>query len=673
MKWFSLIFILPIVAVIGFLVSGVEVVLPATPPSEAMTYTPMTQPAPPGIGSYDVLGHPVSKEEADRLLQTEAGRDYLSPENGAIEITDELIDLGRKNFYTETFGNEVIFTDVVGILDGPINIASMTKAILALKGQPTTNLQIPLKEDITVGGQTFKAGTMLNTGLDVPKGSVLPLGLSNHLSGTKVRVGVTCALCHAAIDGKTGAILEGATNNDIDAGLLLAMASNTAALYRQTGVNPLELPKGSHTYLNSQGELAKLPDSESFEEAVDQVFLSWAPGNFDSSGDQIDNPSQIPPSYTHDAWPYSWSGGSSIGWFHGLSSLNSRVFAFNADPTTTAENSEKLYGIDKETFLGAIFQNSSNSKFRLPEGAKPSEFFARVNPTPDSPGFDQTIKMPEYPNASLFAANGLMLATPALPVGTAANAMSAWQNTLAPPPNEFLSDSEAVQRGAVIFNQAGCVDCHSGRYFTNHEVIPQREVGTQPERAKASLGLKKLFQDPTTYPPSVQVPLPENPPVIPVPTDITPQRSIDVTFGITEPKGGYKVQHLIGLYLTAPYLHDGGVAAAADGLRQDADGKFAIANPDRIGLPGTLLQGINPDPEASLRMLVDRRLREAMIASNRANPSLKRANIDGRGHDYWVDEEAGFTPGDQSDLIQFLLSIDDDPEVLPEPKLAQGL
>ena len=64
---------------------------------------------------------------------------------------------------------------------------------------------------------------------------------------------------------------------------------------------------------------------------------------------------------------------------------------------TTADNSEKLYGIDKETFLGAMFHNSSASKFRLPEGAKPSEFFATVDPTPDSPGFDQTIKMPEYP------------------------------------------------------------------------------------------------------------------------------------------------------------------------------------------------------------------------------------------------------------------------------------
>jgi hypothetical protein len=36
------------------------------------------------------------------------------------------------------------------------------------------------------------------------------------------------------------------------------------------------------------------------------------------------------------------------------------------------------------------------------------------------------------------------------------------------------------------------------------------------------------------------------------------------------------------------------------------------------------------------------------------------------GHAYWVDKQAGFTTQDQSDLIQFLLSIDDDPEVLPD-------
>jgi hypothetical protein len=31
-----------------------------------------------------------------------------------------------------------------------------------------------------------------------------------------------------------------------------------------------------------------------------------------------------------------------------------------------------------------------------------------------------------------------------------------------------------------------------------------------------------------------------------------------------------------------------------------------------------------------------------------------------------VDAAAGFTPQEQTDLIQFLLSLDDDPEVLPD-------
>jgi hypothetical protein len=68
--------------------------------------------------------------------------------------------------------------------------------------------------------------------------------------------------------------------------------------------------------------------------------------------------------------------------------------------------------------------------------------------------------------------------------------------------------------------------------------------------------------------------------------------------------GGYKVPSLIGLYLTAPYLHDGGVAASASALKQEQDGQFAVANPDGLGMAGTLMQNILPDPQASLRLLV---------------------------------------------------------------------
>ncbi len=82
-----------------------------------------------------MLGYSVSKQEASKLLQIQAGQKALSPDNGAVKVTEELIDLGRDAFYQETFGNEILFTDVVGILDGPINLRSIVKAVLSLKGR----------------------------------------------------------------------------------------------------------------------------------------------------------------------------------------------------------------------------------------------------------------------------------------------------------------------------------------------------------------------------------------------------------------------------------------------------------------------------------------------------------------------------------------------------------
>lgn len=167
---------------------------------------------------------------------------------------------------------------------------------------------------------------------------------------------------------------------------------------------------------------------------------------------------------------------------------------------------------------------------------------------------------------------------------------------------------------------------------------------------------------------SVSVPLPPNPPVLPVPTDITPKRALALAFAINNPAGGYKVPSLIGLAVTAPYLHDGGVAAGPEALKQDKK-RYRVANVDQLGMAGTLLNGIQPDPRASLRVLLDRRLRRPMIAANRASPELRQSNVDGSGHNYWVDKGAAFSLQEQNDLIEFLLSLDDNPEVLPTEPL----
>ncbi|MBW4604881.1 MAG: hypothetical protein KME29_36340 [Calothrix sp. FI2-JRJ7] len=59
------------------------------------------------------------------------------------------------------------------------------------------------------------------------------------------------------------------------------------------------------------------------------------------------------------------------------------------------------------------------------------------------------------------------------------------------------------------------------------------------------------------------------------------------------------------------------------------------------------------------------------VAANQSNSDLQRSNVDGSGHEYWVDKKAGYSAQDQTGLIKFLLSIDDNPVVLPETSLQQ--
>ncbi|MGL5871777.1 MAG: hypothetical protein ACRC2R_05310, partial [Xenococcaceae cyanobacterium] len=653
------------IAIVAVLLFRSDLIFPRNAPKLSQTYTPQTRSAPKGIGDYDVLGKVIDADRAAELLATDAGKQQLSPENGAIKITQELLDLGRKAFYTETFGNEYFITNVTGAIDGALNPFSISKAVLALGGKPTNNLKVSVDRDIEVGGKVFKAGTILNTGLDVAKGSLLPLGMQTHLNKGKLQVGITCALCHAAVDARSGLILEGAPNTDLDAGLILAMASNSAAWFRQSGVNPLTMPSGDNSFFNSEGTEVKLVDVKAMEDAVDAEMLSWPPGSFDSASDIINNPTQTPSSYTHDTYPYGWNGFASVGWFHGLTTLNNNVHAVNSDATTGADASLPVWGIDKDTYLATILQNSADRNFRLPaSGVNPLTFFKQIDPTPGMPGINKVERMPGYPKGSVFMLDGLIAGSIGMPFGEQLNAMSAWQNTLAPPPNKELVDSVTLQQGQKIFDRAGCITCHSGRYFTNHDVIPLSEIGTQPSRTKSLFAFKNIFEAPRTFSNSVTLPVPPNSPVLEIPTKITPEHVIKLAYGIDNSEGGYKVASAIGLHVTAPYLHDGGVAASADALKQKEDGFYRVAKPEEMGMAGTLMHQILPDPASSLRVLIDRDLRKEAISSNRQDPRLQKSHVEGIGHEYWIDKQAGFSAEEQNSAIEFLLSLDDEPDLI---------
>jgi hypothetical protein len=563
-----------------------------------------------------------------------------------------MIDAGRKEFYEGTFENEYFLTDVLGALDGPINLKTLTTAIADLKGRFTTDLVVKCDRDAKIGGRQFRKGQPLHTGLDVQAGAAEPLGMVIRVPNGRPMVGIACAACHATLDSQTGKVIEGAPNADLQSGLLLALASNSAAMFRNSGTKPQRLRRTGRQY--RQGDsMARLPDPKQLEDAVDSDFLAWPPGSFDSTVDMNSNPSQIPSSFTFDAWPYGWSGFASVGWFHGLTTLNSNVHAVNSDATTGAASSQKLLGIDSDTFLGILLQNASAKKMRLPEGARPTDVFNRIDPTPGEPGMNSVFRMPGFPNGSIFITDGLIVGTRGHRFAEELNALSAFQDSLVPPHLELKKS--LLQHGREVVTRAGCLNCHSGPTFTNHAVLPVADIDTEPSRAKALKAMPSAFVPPQTYTPDQTLPVPNGAPTLSVPEDITPEQTRKLAYA-QDGAGGYKVPSLVGLAVTAPYLHDGGIAAGPAGVNKDDSGCYRVKDVSQLGWTGLMMQNIVPEARASLFGLLDREIRTAIVSGN-SEPGLKRSHVSGRGHQFWIDRQSGFSCTDQNSAVEFLLSI----------------
>jgi len=558
-----------------------------------------------------------------------------------------VVERGRKVFYGETYGNEVFLTDIMGILDGALTPKSFAKALLQLKGQGTTNLQVELDKTVTIGGKTFAKGTKINTGLDVPKGAWAPLGMPVKIANGRIKAGISCAACHATVARDTLKVVEGAPNNDLNTGLLMALASNSTAYFTHAEMQAFErFVMGSPlTVTTSDGMPAPLPDPQAIEEAVDTTFTNWPPGFFDSTIDMKANPTKIPHAFTQGNHPYGWSGFAAAGPFDGLSAFSNNVHAQNSDSLSQAEAAPVMFGMDREQYLGTILQNAANPKFRFDptSGQKPSDFFAAVDPTPGVPGVNEMVKPPSWPKVTLVAPDGMFVSSPGTRVWEQNNAVAAWQNTLVPPQPGSQPVPSAVAQGRAVFERAGCISCHSGSFGTNNRVVPAPTVGTQPSRAGAFRKSEALFGPALTWSADTPVPVPADARSEAVPTEHLDTEQIRLAWAHGGSPGGYKVQGLMGLPWTAPYLHDGGVAVGPDASSQ-------------LGVSGTLLHGILPDPANSLRALVDRDLRREVVEANRSATQLRAINVEGIGHEFWADAAAGFLPAEQEALINYLLS-----------------
>lgn len=638
----------------------------------------LLQPAPTQtLGYYDYFGKLLSPQEAAQVVVNKGlnSNDAISYQRvGAVKITQELIAQGENIFFNRKIGDTFGLQGVFGFAQGFTKISNeLGVAIASLQGQPTTNLKITLQNDLTIGSRTFPKGTVIPTGLKIPKGQSAALGIT--ASGD-----LTCALCHATLSNSK--VIPGVPNGELAIPLFIALAPNSAAGFARLNFNPLDPQyKGNgKTIIDSKGNKVELPDPQKLEKAFDDAVLDVPFGHFESSPDGIRDTTQIPSVFTFKDHPYLADGQFAVGPFAGLSAITNAVHSSEINLFAAAQLSAKTLGIDPEVYIGTLLQNATVPSLRLPEGVivKPSEWLRKIAPNPTQAELEAQIPAPgtgTYPNLrpSLFTYNGLVFSpntgNPSdIASGTflfADNAMSAFQNSLVPPANQTPENWQAltnnsVKRGAKVFEKANCATCHIPPFFTDNKIHPLDEIRTNPARAQSRLGLNKLLVPPKLYTFNTPVPIPANAEVLDVPTQGISDTPTTLPKGIL-PKGGYKTTTLRGLYLSAPYLHDGGAAVRAGSLKVESNGSFTVVDKSGLGLSGTLSQSIPADAASSLRALVDRDLRALVVKANKANPSLVRSNLDGTGHDFYVDRQAGFNSNQQADLINFLLALDDNP------------
>ena len=666
-RQFVFLSIVMVCSLMGWLVSVGLMDVPIARATSSLLATPPKQP----LGSYDYFGKVLSPTEAATLVKAK-GLNPHDPKSylkiGAVHITQKLLDVGEKIFFERKIGDTFGLQRVFGFQLGLASILpDMQTAIVGQQGKPTSNLLITLSREIKIGSQVFPQGTRFPTGFDVLKGGILPIGLTPKGE-------ITCAICHVALTPK-GQQLKGLPNGDLAIPFLIALAPNSAAGFARLSLNPLDprFQGNGKTILDSKGRSVKLPDPTIFEKVFDDLVLAVPFGHFESSPDGIFNTTQIPPLFTFKAGPYTAGGEFAVGPFGGLAALTNGVHSSETNLLAGAQRSAETTGIDREVYLGTVLQNAADPTIRLPNRVvKPSEWLRQVSPDLAQAELEDQVPAPglgSYPNLniSLLTYNGLVFSPNTRDPSDMAsgkfffanNAMSAWQNSLVPPPNRSRANFNAlnngsVDRGAEVF-KSSCLACHRSPFFTDNKIHPIAEIKTNPARAKSRLKQNALLVAPKMYSLDTPVPIPANATVLDVPTAGISNQPNQLPNGLL-PNGGYKTPSLLGLYLTAPYLHDGGVAVRKNTLAVADNGSYQILDASGLGLSGTLSQGILPDASASLRALIDRSLRAKVVTANRANPALQVSNLDGSGHEFYVEGAQR-----QQDLINFLLALDDKP------------
>jgi mono/diheme cytochrome c family protein len=177
----------------------------------------------------------------------------------AADADADLVKQGQQVFRFETFGDEQLWTDKLGL-----------HKVVEQKVDPTTALKVGLKVD----ADALPPGTLEKADLKDPKTTVALLKL-NAVVGLKAEVdannqitklGVTCALCHSTVDDAVkpgiGHRQDGWPNRDLNVGAIIALSPALTAEQKK-------------------------------------VYSSWGPGKYDPryNQDGKNTPLVLPPAY----------------------------------------------------------------------------------------------------------------------------------------------------------------------------------------------------------------------------------------------------------------------------------------------------------------------------------------------------------------------------------------
>jgi len=111
------------------------------------------------------------------------------------------------------------------------------------------------------------------------------------------------------------------------------------------------------------------------------------------------------------------------------------------------------------------------------------------------------------------------------------------------PKSPFHRNVEAEKRGALVYESAGCAKCHTPGQERTYKVVPVAETGTDPERHKlwGQEGADRYNRYAAGHP-----------------------WKFSKFVGTNGPDGGYVSPDLRGIWLRAPYLHNGSVPSLRD-------------------------------------------------------------------------------------------------------------